>query len=247
MDLKNFWNSEKIRFYKDAGDNLPFNGEMADRMMKYMDPRDHVCDVACGLGYLTLELSGKCRLVTAADISREALDVLRENLKKSPRENVDIIEGDVFSMPESLKFDTMVFNHFGSIKEILELTLKHGIKNSIMVRKNWKYHRFAGKEMPLTYLKFPEDCRELDDMGIPYKTEVFEIDMGQPFRSFEDAMSFFELYNRSGDPGVVIRENVLSMLEETGSKEFPYYKPSKRESAFIIINVDETRQALNDR
>ena len=241
---RNFWNSEKIRFFRDAGDNLLFNRELADRMMKYMDPEDHVCDVACGLGYLTLELADMCRRVTAADISHEALGVLRDNLERSPKENVDVIEGDVFAMPEDLKFDTMIFNHFGKVREIVELTAKHGKRNSVMVRKNWKYHRFADKKVPITHLIFSEDCRTLDEMGIPYRTELFQIDMGQPLRSLDEAMRFFRLYNKSGKPESITMEDVLAKIEKTDLEEFPYYMPSKKESAFIIINADEVRDII---
>jgi len=70
-----------------------------------------VCDLACGSGCIgiTLDLEEKNMEVIATDISKEALDVAKENNKKLGA-NVKFLEGDMLEPVKNYKFDIFVSN-----------------------------------------------------------------------------------------------------------------------------------------
>ena len=69
-----------------------------------------------------------------------------------------------------------------------------------------------------------ELCRELEEKGIPYQSRVLELDMGQPFRSLEDAAVFFRTHSRD-DPAELTPEVLQSRLQRRDDPEFPWYFP----------------------
>ena len=74
---------------------------------------------------------------------------------------------------------------------------------------------------------------------MPYETETFEADMGQPFRSLEDAVRFFRLY----DPVEAMTETeVLSRLTETDDPVFPFYLSAIRPVGMIVLRAEDIRQ-----
>ncbi len=70
-----------------------------------------VCDLACGSGCIgiTLDLEEKNMEVIATDISKEALEVAKENNKKLGA-NVKFLEGDMLEPVKNYKFDIFVSN-----------------------------------------------------------------------------------------------------------------------------------------
>ena len=71
---------------------------------------------------------------------------------------------------------------------------------------------------------FEELCRALKEKGIPYQSRVLELDMGQPFRSLEDAAVFFRTHSRD-DPAELTPEALQSRLQRRDDPEFPWYFP----------------------
>lgn len=76
------WNEDMIRFLRDASEQSDYHRLLAGYLAERLPENAHVCDAGCGLGYLSLRLAPYCRQVTAADVSADALAVLRENCKK---------------------------------------------------------------------------------------------------------------------------------------------------------------------
>ena len=54
------------------------------------------------------------------------------------------------------------------------------------------------------------------------------LELGQPFRSWESARRFFEIYSRDEDKSVITDAFLRSKLVETGREDFPLYLPQKR-------------------
>lgn len=243
------WTQEKMDFMRDAFEQVRYQEELAERALHYIFRGISVCDAGCGLGYLALALSGRCREVTALDISRDALDVLRQNLAKRPATGIRIRQEDFLRMPDDEIYDDMIFCFSGSMQEILQTAAAHCRENVILFRKNWPYHRLSRKKIRLSELVFPKDCEMLRDSGIPCLTECFPLDMGQPFRSLEDACRFFRLYQKDEDPGTITEEYAASVLATEGypaiSEEFPYYFPMKREVGMIVIRAEDIRKAFH--
>ena len=231
------WLAETIQYLKDASEYTPFNDVLAARTAPYLPQNAHVCDAGCGLGYLTLALAPLCKRVTAVDVSADALAVLRENIFKTGAKNIEVLERDVFCLPNSVRFDAMVFCFFGSIPDTLRSVRAHCRGKAVLFQKNWKTHRFSIKETPLEKFTFAMSCAELDALGIRYDCESFALEMGQPFRSLADAKTFFRLNNRDAAQD----ETALSAMERrliaTGSGEFPYYLPANRQVGMIVVDA----------
>ena len=78
------WESDMVRFMRDASEHTEYHGRLADCIVNAAGGPQraasmHVCDAGCGLGYLSLALAARFAQVTAVDIAEEPLSVLREN------------------------------------------------------------------------------------------------------------------------------------------------------------------------
>ena len=61
------------------------------------------------------------------------------------------------------------------------------------------------------------------------------LELGQPFRSREDVLHFFELYNKSDKQ--ILLEDLDDKLVRTGDPVFPWYYPSVREMELIVFET----------
>ncbi|MBR0356684.1 MAG: hypothetical protein IJH54_04305, partial [Clostridia bacterium] len=70
-------------------------------------------------------------------------------------------------------------------------------------------------------------------------TEVFDVDMGQPFRRLVAAVRFFGLY----DPvGAMTEADILPRLTETDDPVFPFYLSAIRPVGMIVLRAEDIRQ-----
>lgn len=241
------WDENTIRFRIDAAEYGGFDAKLAAHILPEPERNAHICDAGCGLGYLSLALAPLCRRVTAVDTSASALGVLRKNARKAGLSNIEIAEGDLFSMRPQTKYDTMVFCMFGGAYETLRAVEAQCAGKAFLIKKNWATHRFTLKEKPLERHTFLQTCAALDALGIPYQTETFPLEMGQPFRSLEEAALFYRIYAREDMPSAGTdesgksdeKERIAENLVETGRTDFPYYLPSGRPLGIISLNAGD--------
>ena len=244
------WNANTVRFRRDAAEYVGFDEKIAGRILPYLPQNASLCDGGCGLGYLSLALAPHCALVTAVDVSPAALAVLRENAKGAG--NLRVIQGDLFSMEPTgsmeatgpaEKYDCMVFCMFGSIEQILPAAQRQCGGKVFIIKKNWANHRFTLQERPLERFTFQQACAGLDALGVPYQTEVFPLEMGQPFRTLEDAALFLRLYG--GEE--VTPAQAAARLVPTDSKEFPLYLPSQLPLGMIVLDAGDIPVTINKK
>ena len=79
--------------------------------------------------------------------------------------------------------------------------------------------------------------------GVPFQLETKTFDMGQPLRSLDDAVRFFEIYSKDA-PGTITRETVLPRLRETGDDVFPYYLPQEKALGRFTIDTKDIPEEL---
>ena len=222
------WTPDTVRFQRDAARYGTYYETLAKRLAAYLPPDAHVCDAGCGLGYLSRALAPYCKRVTAIDSSASALAVLREDTP----DNVEIREADLFTLSPVGRYDAMVFCFFAAMDEILLLAKKHCRGNVIVVKRGWTQHRFS----PQTELPRHNACEEaeryLRTRGIPFLREELTLDMGQPFRSKEDAGRFFAAYGGAS----VSLSDAEARLVKTDDAAFPYYLPLKKPLGIFIFD-----------
>ena len=109
----------------------------------------------------------------------------------------------------------------------------------ILFKKNWSTHRFTRDPGAIRKFTYPLTLEELDRLGVPYERSVFDVDMGQPFRSLDDGVRFFSLY----DPEEAMTQaEVRARLMETDDPLFPFYLSAIRPVGMIVLRAEDIRQ-----
>lgn len=227
------WNEEMVRFMRTASEYGDYHRRLVQRMRPALHSADHICDAGCGLGYLSLALAPYVRRVTAADRSEAALDVLRQNCAARGIRNIDILSGELQPVPLAAPYDAMVFCFFGRMEEIAAVAKAQCRGTVFVFKKNYTSHRFSVGEHPAGWDSFRAGADWLTERGVPFEAETLDPEMGQPFRSMEEARQFFRLYSRDADKAAITDEFLRGRLVETGREDFPLYLPHKRQVGYL--------------
>lgn len=238
------WKPEMIRFMRDASEQCDYHKKLAAKIAPHLPSDAEICDAGCGLGYLSLALAPYCKSVTAADISRDALNVLEENRSARGCENVRILCGNIADLPPVRPYDAMVFCFFGSAGPILRLAKAQCRGKIVIIKKNWEEHRFTIGHKRLAHETFTVLQEKLSAAGIPFTAEAFALEMGQPLRSLTDAVEFFHTYSRDDDPQAITEETVLPRLTQTDDARFPFYLPQNKEMGFITLDTGDIPDSI---
>ena len=229
------WTEESAAFWEDSASYTQSYERLAERAAARLSPKGNLFEGGCGLGHLSVALAKRGFAVTAMDLSPLPLRYLRANADRAGV-RLTVRTGDVFTLPEGELYDSAVFCFFGSVTEILNWAKGHCRDRLILLKKNWSTHRFTRDPGVLRKYTYPLTCAELTLLGLPFETEVFDVDMGQPFRNLSDAVRFFRLY----DPAEVLSEaEVLSRLTTTKDPTFPYYLRAVRPVGMIVIRAQD--------
>ena len=232
-----FWSPESIRFRIDAAEQTGYDDAIIAQLLPELSGETHVCDAGCGLGYTSLALARHCARVTAVDTSPAALDVLRANMLSRNMPNIDVVEGDLYAMQPERKYDAMVFCFFGRVEETLRAAKAQCTGTVYMIKKNWLNHRFTPGAVPLGRFTFQQTLKELDTLQVPYRARTVPVEMGQPFRSLEDAVRFFELYRQQGDEEENASDRVKQLLTTTNAEVYPYFLSASSELGIVAVDV----------
>ena len=227
------WTEEMVRFMRTASEYGDYHRRLVQRMRPALHSADHICDAGCGLGYLSLALAPYVRRVTAADRSEAALDVLRQNCAARGIRTIDILSGELQPVPLAAPYDAMVFCFFGRMEEIAAVAKAQCRGTVFVFKKNYTSHRFSVGEHPAGWDSFRAGADWLTERGVPFEAETLEPEMGQPFRSMEEARQFFLLYSRDADKAAITDEFLRGRLAETGREDFPLYLPHKRQVGYL--------------
>ena len=231
------WTEESAAFWADSAAYTKSYERLAQRAAAHLAPGGRIFEGGCGLGHLSLALARKGYAVTAMDLSPLPIRYLREQAKGTP--GLTIRQGDAFALAEDEVFDDGVFCFFGGVQEVLSWARVHCQGKLILFKKNWSTHRFTKDPEAIRKYTYPLTVAELDELGLPYETEVFDVDMGQPFRSLADAVRFFRLY----DPlGAMTEGDVRARLTETDDPVFPFYLSAIRPVGMIVLRAEDIRQ-----
>lgn len=229
------WTDRMIGFMADASEYGNYFEELAKSLSVYLDKSWTVCDAGCGIGQLTVSLAPYVKQVTGIDRSESAICNLKNKLVSEKIKNANAVCADFENLDSAYSFDSMVFNYFGKMEEILEIAKKHCLKRIIVVKKNYTKHRFSIGNNPIDEKSVDYVKDYLNKVGARYTTELFSSEFGQPFHSLEDALDFFSIYSTDKDRSLINLENIRERLIETGKSAFPYYLPHRRESIIFVI------------
>ena len=225
------WTPDTVRFQRDAAQYGTYHKTLATHLAAYLPPDAHICDAGCGLGDLSRALAPYCKCVTAVDSSALALAVLRENRP----ENVEIREADIFTLLPAGRYDAMIFCFFAAMDDALLLAKKHCRGKVIVIKRGWTQHRFSPQNESARRDACKEAEQYLRTRGISFSREDLTLDMGQPFRSKEDAVRFFAAYGNEA----VTFSDVEARLVKTLDTTFPYYLPLEKPLGIFVFDAKD--------
>ena len=232
------WTAESAAFWADSATYTGSYERLAQQATAHLTAGSSVFEGGCGLGHLSVALARRGYAVTAMDLSPLPLGYLGENARRASV-TLEIRQGDAFALPDGEVYDSAVFCFFGSVWETLTWARVHCRDRLILFKKNWSTHRFTRDPEAIRRFTYPLTLDELDRLGVPYETEVFDVDMGQPFRNLDDAVRFFSLY----DPvGAMTQAEVRARLTETDDPVFPFYLSAIRPMGMIVLRAEDIRQ-----
>ena len=228
------WEPDMIRYMRDASESRSYNRELVSEMLPWLNQEMCVCDAGCGLGYLSMELAGHVKHVTAVDINADAL----QNLREKAIFNVTVRCGDIAALQPTRPYDAMVFCFFGGIEEILRIAKEQCGGSVFVISRNYTTHRFSVGDYPTGSYGFSRAKMVLSEKGIPFEEKALQLEFGQPFRSLEDARRFFELYSRDENKQLITDEFLKEKLVQQPG-EFPWYLPHLRNIGFLRFDVND--------
>lgn len=232
------WTDDMVRFMRDAAGYGSYQTELAGWICDQLPQAQHVCDAGCGLGFLALQLARRYPRVTAADISDQALHILRAQAEEKRLSNLEIVQTDLLTFAPETRFDAMVCCLFGKMPELLPMAKRCCAGRIVVIKKAFTHHRFSVSSVPLRDEVTDRAAEYLRERGVRFSLETRTFEMGQPLRSLDDAMRFFETYSKDA-PGTLTREAVLARLTETDDAQFPYYLPQKKALGRFTIDTKD--------
>ncbi len=235
------WTDEMIRFMQAANAHVDYHRQLAQILTPKLSGCETICDAGCGLGELSVALSGAFSHVTAADVSEAALDALRKRLRADGIGNVTPLCCDLLAAPCREEYDAMIFCFFGRLSEIIPVARRQCRRRIIVIKKNYAQHRFSLTQQPVRGETAPRACQALREAGIAFTFDEKTLEYGQPLASLDEAVRFFQIYSRDTDPARITPQAVLPLLRETGDSAYPYYLPQPRQLGIITIEMEALR------
>ena len=233
------WTPEMIRLMQNANARSEYHRQLAAILAPKLAGCRTLCDAGCGLGALSAALSPYFEKITAADVSDEALDVLRQTIRTRQLTNITPLHCDLLTSEDKTQYDAMVFCFFGSLAEILPVARRQCAKTVIIIKKNYDLHRFSLTEQPIRGETASAVCETLRKLGVPFEFDAQELEHGQPFASLDEAVRFFRIYSRDETPGAITPEAVLPRLLRTDNAQYPYYLPQTKRLGILTIRMED--------
>ncbi|MBR2645794.1 MAG: class I SAM-dependent methyltransferase [Clostridia bacterium] len=229
MNNRFFWDDERIRFFRDAAEHTGFHRTLASLLAPELQASDRVLDAGCGLGYLSTALLPYCKTVTAIDCDRAAIEAL--TARPQGVAGIDVRLTDVHTIREP--FDAIVCCYFGSTEESVNLFEQTRSGKLILIKRRQAGHRFS-EGQPRHERTAADAEAYLQNRGYAFRMLDASVPFDQPFRSFDDAVRFFEHY-RGGIGQPTCGDDVQNKLVETQDPEFPYRLPVTNEMRIFVI------------
>lgn len=229
------WSADSIRWYEQAARCHDYHLQLARRILERLPSGARVCDMGCGLGYLSLALSAGARSVLAVDCKAQALAVLRRNVRAAGIQNVEALEGDFERLPDPKQpFDGMVFSLFGSLWDFYERACRWSGDRIFYIMNAASKRTFSAAKQKNPGARPQAIAEFLQGKGATYTLDWLELPLGQPFESYADALRFMQHYD--GESTLEQRRAFLERnLLPYDRPGFPLYLPNDKRLAMFTI------------
>ena len=175
------WTQERIRWYLAASERTDFHTRLADYIRPYVRPEDHLCDLGCGLGRVSLILAKEVARVTCVDTDPRVLAVVERDAARLGTDNLVTCACGAAELQES--FDVGLMVYFGTPFSLMEACLKKTRRVLLRVMDR------PGGDRPLQRRarETPEAvCQALETKGYAVTPIQGTLGFHQPLRSREE-------------------------------------------------------------
>lgn len=214
------WTDARIRWMSDASKKSKFYYWIAERIAAYLPPSSRVFNAGGGLGDLAIWLSYHVEQVTLIDNDPKAVAAFRERCPQ----NVVAILGDIHSYAPDKLYDSLVLFDVGSAEQTIPLVRELSRAKTFVL-------------LSRETAQGEKEIRELSDMlknaGIPFTHEAFEQEHVQPFRSRDDAKSYF-LLTANAQLSDSELDQKLTVLDDA---EFPVAMIEKKKLSMLVFDA----------
>jgi hypothetical protein len=213
------WTDARIRWMSDASKKSKYYYWIAERIAAYLPPSSRVFNAGGGLGDLAIWLSYHVEQVTVIENDPKAVAALRA---RCPH-NVVAILGDVLNYSPDKLYDALVLYGIGGAEQLLPIVRELSRAKTFLLLNR----ETAEDEAEIVKL-----ASTLKSAGIPFSYEPLELEHVQPFRSREDAKSYFLFaWNR------LLTDQELDAVLDTMDAEFPVALVEKKKIGMLVFDA----------
>lgn len=214
------WTDANIRWMSDASTKSKFYYWIAERIAAYLPPSARVFNAGGGLGDLAIWLSYHVEQVTVIENDPKAVAAFRA---RCPH-NVVAILGDVDSYSPDKLYDALVLYDVGGAERALPVVRELSrAKTFLLVNRE-----SAQGETDLQVL-----TEMFKSAGVPFTYEPFEQEYVQPFRSREDAKSYF-LFSTNR---MLTEEELDALLQQSDDEVFPFSFAENKKIGMLVFDA----------
>ena len=213
------WTDARIRWMSDSTKKSKYYYWIAERIAAYLPPSSRVFNAGGGLGDLAIWLSYHVEQVTVIENDPKAVAALRA---RCPH-NVVAILGDVLSYSPDKLYDALVLYDVGDTEQLMPIVQELSRAKTFLL---------LNRETEEDEAEISKLAGTLKSAGIPFSYEPFEQEHVQPFRSWEDAKSYFLFaWNR------LLTDHELETVLDAQDGEFPYALIEKKKIGMLVFDA----------
>ncbi|MBQ3103924.1 MAG: methyltransferase domain-containing protein [Oscillospiraceae bacterium] len=227
------WNEESIRLMVDSLEYTGFAARQCEHLAPYLPADATVMEAGSGIGYLSYAMSRRVKKVVSVEYDPTASAYLQKWVKEEGIGNIRAVNADAFTFDPEEEIHTLVCCRFGSMEEILSIARHVGAKQVLVLTLANKRHRVSAQGAGEEAAEYCRPC-VLTEQGIEYSEEHFTVHNGQPFRTVEDAVQFFRMYDKKG-AGVTAQTAAAALIPDPKGI-YQWYYPM--ESEFRLLRFE---------
>ena len=232
-----FWTDKSTRWYKHAAEYTKYYQAIYDEISTYIYETDSVCDIGCGLGYLSAEIAKKASTVTATDFEERPLLDLAERVKQDSITNLEILQSDWAEISDEPQWDIVVSSFFKSNLADISKLLGFCRKRLILVVSNGSEDSFLPCGRSGHFRRKADYLKEgLVERNIPFLYRALSVQFGQPLFSREAIVEFIKHYLPDCEQKEIdahIHAHVKKIQTDSFGNE--YFLSNKKDIGIFII------------
>lgn len=223
------WNDKSLKWMRDAANYTNYYTIISEQLKDILTEESSVCEIGCGIGYLSLNMAKYVKDILAVDVSEKALETMKEEMNDREITNIQIINADWHNLLDYYgenKFHITMYSNFTAITTDWEKLKAITSRYIVAVLPRVQNPNYGKRETLSNAMEF------LDDSGIDYQCITHDLQFGQPFYDENEIDEYLKLYkvNSAEDKKEEIMNHPLT-------KEGFYFLDKIKKSGTLIIKL----------